>query len=231
MSETGECRGDAAAYVLGALEPEEAERFRVHLASCVICRDEVAAFQPAVEALPMAAPAYPVSRALCRRVLGAVRADRSSAVGANTAPRPARSRFARARRQPALALGALAFAALVAVAALALSSAGSSGVRVVRATVTSPTGSAQLRLSGGHAELIVRDLPAPGAGRIYEVWLRRGPGAPSPTSALFGVTSSGAGDVGLPGNLHGVSEVLVTPEPLGGSSAPSSPAVIVARLT
>ena len=35
---------DAAAYVLGSLEPSEDEAFRRHLAGCVLCRDEVAAF-------------------------------------------------------------------------------------------------------------------------------------------------------------------------------------------
>ena len=45
MSESHECGGDAAAYVLGALEPDEVEAFRLHMASCVVCRDEVAAFE------------------------------------------------------------------------------------------------------------------------------------------------------------------------------------------
>ena len=77
----------------------------------------------------------------------------------------------------------------------------------------------------------MRNLAAPPAGHIYEVWLQHGHQAPSPTSTLFGVTSSGAGDVGVPGSLHGVSHVLVTAEPLGGSLHPTSNPVIVARIT
>ncbi len=227
MSTTDECRDDAAAYVLGALEPDEAERFRRHLASCAVCRDELAAFQPAVEALSMAAPQHALPRALRRRVLREVRAHARTAAAASE--RPTGRFFAASRRRSALAVGLLLIAAL-AVGAVELSSAGSSGVRIIHASVAGSTASAELRLSGNHAELVVRHLPAPPRGRIYEVWLRRGQRPPSPTSALFGVTSSGAGDVGVPGDLHGVSEVLVTAEPIGGSLAPTRPAVIVARL-
>ena len=127
-----------------------------------------------------------------------------------------------------------AVAALAATAAIVggveLSSSGSSA-RVIQANVIGSSGQAQLRLSGNSAELVVRDFPSPPAGKIYEVWLRRAASPLSPTSALFSVTSSGAGDVVVPGDLHGVSEVLVTPEPAGGSEAPTHPPVIVARLT
>jgi len=46
--------------------------------------------------------------------------------------------------------------------------------------------------------------------------------APAPTNALFGVTRAGSASVSIPGDLHGVTEVLVTHEPVGGSSAPTS---------
>ena len=91
--------------------------------------------------------------------------------------------------------------------------------------------SAQLRVTEGRAELVVRHFPPPPAGHIYEVWLQRGTGAPSPTKTLFSVTSSGAGNIGLPESMSGVSAVLVTPEPAGGSPAPTHSPVIVAPLT
>ena len=75
MSATHDCGNDAAAYVLGALEPEELEAFRRHLASCVVCRDEVAAFSQVADALPMAAPQYATPRALRRRLLRDLRAE------------------------------------------------------------------------------------------------------------------------------------------------------------
>ena len=60
MSEKQDCGADAAAYVLGALEPAEAESFRAHLATCVVCRDEVSAFQEVADLLPLIAPPQPV---------------------------------------------------------------------------------------------------------------------------------------------------------------------------
>jgi anti-sigma-K factor RskA len=226
MSETRDCGGDAAAYVLGALEADEATAFREHLASCVVCRDELAAFQQVVDALPMAAPQHPVPRRLRRRVLRAVRSK----------PKPARAGgglrllHPGAGRWPALAGAMLVTAALATAGGLELASGGSSGVRVIQARVTGSPGTAELRVAGGHAELIVRHLPPPSAGRIYELWLKRAGQAPSPTSALFSVTGNGSGDVGVPGDLRGVSEVLVTEEPAGGSLVPTNAPVIAATL-
>jgi anti-sigma factor RsiW len=69
MSEHRDCGADAAAYVLGALDHEEAEAFRVHLASCAVCRDEVSAFQAVADALPLLAPPQPIPRSLKRHVM------------------------------------------------------------------------------------------------------------------------------------------------------------------
>ncbi len=234
------CGGDAAAYVLVGLEPAEADAFCSHLESCVVCRDEVAALQRVVDALPMAAPQYAVPSGLRRRVLRAVRAE----------PRLGRESVRRRRRAPlrhllplSLPRPALAAAALLAVAVLITFSAGlgfvsgrSSSARVIRASVEGP-GSAQLNVAGGHGELIVHHLPPPPAGRVYEVWLvkrshpKRSHPTPSPTSALFSPTSTGEGDVDVPGDLRGVGEVMVTQEPAGGSRSTTHAPVIRARLT
>jgi hypothetical protein len=121
-------------------------------------------------------------------------------------------------------------AALV-VGGLELASGGSSGTRIIQASVTGSAGHAQLRLSGGRAELILSNLPPPPVGQIYELWLARGQGSPSPTNVLFSVSRTGSGEVGVPSDLRGISELLVTPEPAGGSRAPTHAPVIVARLT
>jgi len=88
-----------------------------------------------------------------------------------------------------------------------------------------------VRLSSGSAELVLQRFPPPPDGKIYEVWLQRPGEAPSPTDVLFGVTSAGAGTVDIPGDIRRVQRVLVTPEPLGGSSAPTHAPVIVAQLS
>ncbi len=127
---------------------------------------------------------------------------------------------------------AAAFAVVAAlVVGLELGSSGSSNTRVIAASVSGSPGSAQLRVTGHRAELIVRSFPQPAPGHIYEVWeLRSGARVPSPTRTLFSVNSSGAGDVGVSGDLNGVSKVLVTQEPAGGSRVPTRAPVIVASL-
>jgi len=226
MSANHDCGGEAAAYVLGALEPEEAEAFRRHLEQCAVCREEVEALEGVVQALPMAAPQQPVPRALRRRVLRAVRAE--------PRPRPKRSRWTLLRSSPwgRVAAGALAcaLAAGAIIAGLTLSSpAGSS--RVIQARVSGVSGSAELRLSDGHGELIVHHLSPPPPGEIYEVWLKAPHQAPTPASVLFTVGAGGGADVGLPDRLRGINEVMVTAEPQGGTLFPTHPAVIVAEFS
>jgi hypothetical protein len=89
---------------------------------------------------------------------------------------------------------------------------------------------AVLRQTGSHAELVVSGVSQPPRGKIYELWLARAGTPPQPTSALFGVTRAGDASVNVPGNLSGVHQVMVTAEPLGGSSHPTSSPIIVATL-
>ena len=94
------------------------------------------------------------------------------------------------------------------------------------------SGHAELKISGGRAELVVRGMPRPAGTDIYEVWLvRRSGGAPQPTTALFSVTSAGDGIVAVPGSVHAIRDVLVTEEPAGGTKVPTNPPVIAARIT
>ncbi len=86
---------------------------------------------------------------------------------------------------------------------------------------------AYLRRGGHHGELEVYGMQEPPIGEVYEVWLQRGGrGSPQPTDALFGVTSAGQATVEVPGDLRDVREVLVTAEPLGGSTSPTSAPVL-----
>jgi hypothetical protein len=123
-----------------------------------------------------------------------------------------------------LAWGALA-AGVAAVLVIALSAGSSQPTRVTNGHVAIVGAHASLHQAGGHSELLVAGMPQPTPGKIYEIWLSRG-AAPQPTDALFGVTRYGRGAVAVPGSLHGVKEVLVTSEPLGGSSHPTSTPLI-----
>lgn len=216
---------DVAAYLLGALEPSEAEAFELHLESCGSCRDELAALRGIPDQLAISPHQHRVPARVRKRVLGSIRAE-PRATGEDARRRPV---FGSLR--PALVAVAAVVLIAVILGVIALGSGGSSGARLYRASVLGSPGSAQLQVSSGHGELIVRGLPQPASGRIYEVWLKRPGSAPAPTPALFSVTSAGAGVVGVPGDLAGVSEILVTQEPDGGSLVPTTPPVIVARLT
>lgn len=223
-------RDDAAAYVLGALDTAELEEFQAHLKSCTACRDEVSEFQRTADVLPMAAPQVPAPKSLRRKVVRAARAEQTSARPAGRAGRE--SRYARTwlHGRAGLALAGVA-AVLIAFAAVEISGSGGASTRVIQASVLGSPGSAQLRLAGGQAQLVVHHLNAPPAGEIYEVWLKRPHGVATPAGALFGVSTGGDGDVAVPGNLHGVAQVLVTREPAGGTSRPTHNPVIVAQLS
>jgi anti-sigma-K factor RskA len=221
-----EHRMDAAAYVLGALD--DAERYREHLASCASCRAEVAALQPVVDILGETVEPRIAPRALQQRIMSSVRSEAEllHAAGARAdEPPPARGwrMFARPLWLP---VAGAALAAGVAVAiVLALGSGSGSPVRSHQAVLTASAAGARVVLveRGSRGELVVRGMRQPPAGQIFEVWLKRGAGgAPQATDALFGVTHTGDATVNIPGGLHGVTEILVTHEPVGGSLHPTS---------
>jgi anti-sigma-K factor RskA len=232
VSSVDRCDGDAAAYVLGALEEHELDAFRAHMARCAVCRDEVTSLQGVVDALPMAAPPVQIPRALKRRVMERVQAEPMGGPQTRRRPRRRPSFGLPTLARPALAGAALLAVAVIAFAGIELAGSGSTSARVVQASVAGPAraATAYVRLQGGRGELVLARMPAAPPGHIYEVWLKRDGESVRPTSSLFGVTSAGTAAVDVPGNLRNVNQVLVTAEPLGGSSMPTSAPVIVARL-
>ena len=225
-----ECGGDVAAYALGALDPAESDAFLRHLDACAVCRDELASFQEVVNALPMSAPPHRASPELRRRVLRAID-DEPVPAGAPRRAARGRGRVSRwGLPRPVLVVGTALAVAVLAFAVVSLTSSSGPATRVIQAKVTGQ-GTAELRIARGQAELVVHHFSPPPAGKIYQVWLQRGQASPSPTMALFSVTAAGDGQVDVPGSLHGVSQVMVTPEPAGGSKVPTHSPVISAPLT
>jgi hypothetical protein len=223
---------DVGAYALGALDEHEVEPFREHLETCPECRAELSQLQGVTDSLAIAVSRAQAPAELRGRLMGVVRgeAELLRAAG-HEADRPARSRSVwRWRVFPALAAtGALAAGLLI--GALALNTHSSQQTRVIQARVLPPAAShdatAALRKVGSDVQLQVTGMPAPALGRIYQVWLKDGSRPPQPTDALFSVTGQGNGTVGVPGDLKGVSKVLVTEEPAGGSLQPTHSPVIV----
>ncbi len=213
---------EVAAYALGALEESEVRDLAAHLEECAECTAELERLSQGVAALPLSVPPLAAPATLRRAVL--------AEIGGRAAPR-ARGRISlpwlTTPRVLAPVAAGLAVAAVVVAVAL---SGGSSPNRVVSAHVSIPAAAARLQVSGSRGELIVEHMPQPPAGKIYEVWLSRRGGPPIPTDALFDVRRSGATEVALPASLSGVTAVLVTAEPLGGSIHPTSAPVIVADL-
>jgi Anti-sigma-K factor rskA len=83
-----------------------------------------------------------------------------------------------------------------------------------------------LRRIGQGGELGISGLPQPPIGEVYELWLARSGRPPQPTDALFTVSNAGGAAVAIPGSLRGLEAVLVTAEPIGGSSRPTSPPIL-----
>jgi hypothetical protein len=69
------CGTDVAAYALGALAGGDEALFRVHLMTCSVCPDELAAFEEVIEALAMTAPLERAPETLRNRVLAEARHD------------------------------------------------------------------------------------------------------------------------------------------------------------
>lgn len=224
---------DGAAYVLGALEEQEVAPFREHLAGCAVCRAEVTQLQVVADSLGLGVPGRSAPDTLRARIMATAHAEAELLRAAgHDADKPIPAARARWRRGLVPALGAAAALGVgLLVGAFAINT-GSTTTRTqtIRAVVVEPghNASAELRKVGSHLELVVEGMPAPPPGQIYEVWLERGTQAPSPTDALFSVTSSGDGAVDVPGYVQGVSHVLVTAEPLGGTLKPTHNPVIIA---
>ncbi|HEY1687862.1 MAG TPA: anti-sigma factor [Solirubrobacteraceae bacterium] len=230
--------GDAPLYVLGLLDDEQSADFFAHAQSCVVCRDEAAALRPAVDLLGESVQPLQMPAALRASVLDAVEAEASISASASalelrdTRWRLRKPLLPKQRLRP-LVLTAGTCALIAAGGALGVSLFGSSSPSTTsfKAAVSLPNATATLHRSGSHFWLTVAHMPSPGKGRVYEVWLKRSGRAPAPTSALFEPTARGAGQIVVPGDLKGVSEVMVTSEPEGGSLAPTRQPVIVARVS
>ena len=77
------------------------------------------------------------------------------------------------------------------------------------------------------AVAVLADLPAPGAGRAYQLWVIE-----DGTARSAGVLAAGRTDATeLIGGVRGAQAFAVSREPAGGSAAPSLPLVTQVSLT
>ena len=237
MSDHGQWTDAVGAYLLGALEPEERERFEAHMAGCPACRRDVDDLRVAVDALPVSVQPIPAPAALKQRIMAVVDQEAQLlAAAGRPAHDPERARARPERRRwflggrllrPGVAL-ACALALLAAGAAAGVVLSGGDDARTVVAESRPRGADVRLEIRDEGSMLVAERMPAPPPGRIYQVWLKRPGSDPEPTSVLWSTRSDGSAEVAVPGSLEGVEAVLVTDEPPGGSDAPSKAPVITA---
>ena len=221
MSDHEELESSVGPWVLGALDPDEAEAVRVHVEGCASCREVATRLQRVVGALPLAVDEVAPPSRLRERVLAAAVAP--SAPPARAAVPVRRQGAARPRpvsrsRIPTYALAAVAVVALlIGVVAgqvafrtpqqsqvLRFALTGHGGMSGVQATVV------DLR-ADGVALVDFRGLPPLATDRVYEVWLIPAKGDPVP-AAVFVPDSNGAKVVLVNRSLAGYSVMAVTSE-------------------
>jgi anti-sigma-K factor RskA len=220
----------SGAYVLGAMEPEEAAAYAEHLAGCSVCRTEVRELQVAANALPVSVPQLAAPAALEERVMAVVRPDaelRSAGSGGPGRRRPRAGHPWWRLPAPATAVAALAVGIVLGLVAAGTIGGGRTSMPMT-ATGLARGARVQLVAQDGVATLEATHLPSPGSGRVYQVWLQHASGPPQPTASLFVPRRDGSATVGVATDVRHAHAVLVTAEPDGGSSAPTSAPVLSA---
>ena len=225
---------EVAAYAIGGLDPRQVTDFEKHLEGCKRCQEELRWLAPAVQALPEAVERQAPPPELKQRLMAEVRAD------AADAERQARTekRRERAEARPGfgdwlrgLNVGGLTWKPLTGLALVILVIAGGIGYAVgtgggsggthttevpvaangIGAKVVTEDDRGELHLTG------VKQLPK---GRILEAWVER-EGIVEPVPALFAPDQAGRASTTIE-SMKGVTAVMVTREPAGGSKKPTT---------
>ena len=215
-----------AAYALGALDADEAERYEEHLATCESCREELAGLRDPVAALAYGVESPAPPAALRKRILDAARAERSNVV-------PIR------RRLPVILGAAAAVAATVAISLGLWAASVSSDLdreRSLLAILADPE-AMSIPLEGangrvvvtetGEAALVVSGLATAPEGKTYELWV-----AEDGTMLPAGVFDGGheRDVVRLTRPVPPGSGVAVTVEDDGGTDAPTGDPLFTAGI-
>jgi len=223
----------AGAYVLGALPDEERRGFEAHLATCEACRAEVDELGGAADVLPVSAPAMAPPPELKARIMAEVNREAELLAAAGSgADRPAKPR--RERRRwfgfQSIALACTTLLAGIGVGAAVFAGSGATTLSVASSGAAAKA-VAEVDVSGDKAVLVAHNMPGPGQGKTWQVWLKRPGEAPQPTSALFTPLSDGSATATVTGELKDGDQILVTAEPEGGSPMPTSNPVLAAQMT
>jgi anti-sigma-K factor RskA len=226
-----EIRDDLAAYALGALDEAEAERLRLHLASCEDCQRQLRWLQEAVDLLPRTVEQLEPPPRIRASVMEAVRADSRRAAGES--PGRAAGRWWAGLRpalwRPATAVAAAATLVMGVVVGYLVHEPGGGSTSTYEAQAMHGSGvTGTLARDGGSGILRVQHMPTLARDQVYEVWVQRD-GNLEPSS-LFVPRRDRSAEAAVPSHLDGADAVLVTREPRGGSRQPTSAPLLSVNL-
>ena len=209
---------DLAAYMLGALEPDEAAGFERHLENCKRCRREVRWFEPAVHMLPESVERQEPPPRLRAALMAEVRAD------AQPQSRPAKRRSWSWFARPAMAFAVLLLAvAVVAGYEIGKGGSGDSGSPTVLSTSEHGI-EVKMVQEGDGGTLHLANLHQLPPDKVLEAWVRR-EGTVEAVPALLVPDRKGQAETTI-SDMSGVDTVMVTEEPQGGSEEPTGEAIV-----
>lgn len=216
---------DLAAYMLGALEADEAAALERHMEGCERCREEMRWLEPAVHTLPESVARQEPPKQLRQSLMAEVRADARAEGGS---PSPSRWRSLWATRGLRVATG-FAVVALVAAAVVGYevgNGGGSDGESPGSTVVSRQPGGITVKMvsegEGGKIHLSgVEPLPS---DKVLEAWVER-EGKVEAVPALFVPDRNGQAETTID-DMTGVKTVMVTKEPSGGSETPTGEPIV-----
>lgn len=217
---------ELAAWVLGALEREEAEAFERHLARCERCRTDLNWLRPAVDTLPASVTQIAPPPRLRGRLLGTVRTEARRAKRARAGS--AISSWFPIPRPAVAALGAAALIGVAGVAGYALRGDDDETI-AVQASGQARGATAELVVEGDDGTLTAEQMPKLQRDQVFQAWIQeQGEDRPIP-STVFVAKRDGTATATMVG-LEDAEAVVVTREPPGGSTSPTTGPMLRATL-
>lgn len=224
----------SGAYAVDALDPAERAGFETHLAACAACRAEVASFRETAALVAETTTDEPPA-SLRAGVLAGIREVRPlppEPQDAAPAPEPTTATVVPLHRRVLPRLLATAAALVLLAAGLLVwhpwqSSTTSIADQVLHAR---DAVSSTQRMAGGgemtlvrspslqRAVLVAHDVPSPGAGKTYQLWLAQ-PGSGMVSAGLISDTSD---TTVLTGDAATATAAAVSIEPATGSPRPTT---------
>lgn len=213
------CGEDVASYALGALSSDDAARFEDHMAGCELCQTDLDSLRPVVRALPETPDQIDPPPELRRRLMAVVEQEAAVRRRASAPARAERSWAAWLPRP----VPTLAAAGVLLIAGMGVGLAVRSGdPTITRKVAVAGGGQAVLSVHDGGGKLVVHGVNPPPRGHVLQVWLVHDNGDPEPTDALFTPDRNHNAHVAVPGDMDGVTRVMVSEEPAGGSPSPTT---------